>query len=265
MAQAWHELAALDRPEILQFIFYPRRDFFGRPSRAGVIAGSIPVEENVSISYYFYFGGKKFPNVLFFHGNGEIASDYEDIGSIYNQIGLNLFVVDYRGYGSSGGSPTLTNMIKDAHPIFEGFKQVLKENGFPGNLFLMGRSLGSASAIELACHYQNQWSGLIIESGFANVFMLLDYFGFPVGALGINVTETPTSLELIRKILIPTLVIHGEYDQIVPVVEGKALYENIAAKDKRLLIIPGVDHNTLLLGGMQQYFQALRDFVSAHI
>lgn len=264
MAKPWPELEALDRPEILQFIFYPRQDFSQKFAAVNVISGSIPVDETVSVSYCFYVGGKNNPNILFFHGNGEIARDYEPIGSIYNQIGLNIFVADYRGYGSSGGKPTLTNMIKDAHPIFEGFKQVLKEKGFSGNLFMMGRSLGSASAIELASHYQSQLTGLIIESGFTNVFNLLEYLGFPLKSLGIDVPGTPYSLKLIREIYLPTLVIHGEYDQIVPVQEGKALYENIVAKDKRLIIIPGVDHNTIMSGGMQPYLQALHDFISRH-
>lgn len=264
MARPWQELEALDKPEILQFIFYPRKDFFEISTAANVIAGTIPVDKAISISYCFYFSDKKHPNVLFFHGNGETASDYEPIGSIYNQIGVNLFVADYRGYGRSGGEPTLTNMINDTHPIFEGFKRMLGEKEFSGNLFLMGRSLGSASAIELASHYRSQLSGLIIESGFANVFNLFAYLGFPLEALGISVPETPSSIELIRKISLPTLVMHGEYDQIVPVEEGKALYESIAAEDKRLLIIPGVDHNTIFSGGMEPYIKALRDFISAY-
>lgn len=264
MVQPWSELSVLDRPEILQFVFYPRRDFSEKPRVANAIACLIPVGEDVSVSCRFYFGSEKYPNILFFHGNGEIASDYDDIGSIYNQIGLNFFAADYRGYGMSGGKPTLTNMIKDAHPIFEGFKQVLKEKGFSGNLFIMGRSLGSASAIELAYHYQSQLKGLIVESGFANIFNLFEYFRFSANIVGSAGKEAPTSLELIRKISIPTLVMHAEYDQIVPLQEGKTLYDNIAAKDKRLLIIPGVDHNTIFLGGMEQYLQALRDFILAH-
>jgi alpha-beta hydrolase superfamily lysophospholipase len=264
MTKPWHELESLDKTEILQFIFYPRKDFFEISAVANAMAGTIPVDEAVSVSYCFYFSDKKHPNILFFHGNGEVASDYESIGSIYNQIGVNLFVVDYRGYGRSGGKPTLTNMIKDAHPVFEGFKRVLKENGFSGNLFLMGRSLGSASAVELAPHYQSQLGGLIIESGFANIFNLFAYLGFPLQALGVAVPKIPSSLGLIRKISLPTLVIHGEYDQIVPVEEGKALYETIAAKDKRLLIIPGVDHNTIFMGGTEKYLRALKDFISAH-
>jgi alpha-beta hydrolase superfamily lysophospholipase len=264
MMEPWPELEMLDKPEILQFVFYPRRDYSDRSTGGNVIAGLIPTDEAVSISYSFYFNGQKQPNILFFHGNGEIASDYESIGPIYNQIGLNLFVADYRGYGSSGGKPTLSNMIRDAHPIFEGFKRALKDGGFSGSLFIMGRSLGSASAIELASHYQSQLKGLIIESGFANVFNLLKFLGFPLKSLGVDVPAAPYSHKLIQQISLPTLVMHGEYDQIVPVAEGKALYENFAARDKRLIIIPGVDHNTIMSGGMQQYFKALREFISAH-
>jgi alpha-beta hydrolase superfamily lysophospholipase len=264
MAKPWPELKELDRPEVLQFIFYPRQDFIERSTVADITAGLIPVDEAVSISYVFYIGKKDNPNILFFHGNGEIASDYVPIGSIYNQIGLNLFVADYRGYGSSGGKPTLSNMIKDAHPIFEGFKRVLKDGGFSENLFIMGRSLGSASAIELASHYQSQLRGLIVESGFTSIFNLFKYLGFPLKSLGIIEPVVPSSLKLIRKISLPTLIMHGEYDQIVPLEEGKALYENIAAEDKRLVIIPGVDHNTIMSGGMQQYLRALQDFVSVH-
>ena len=262
MSMQRHELEALDKPEILQFIFYPRKDFFEISAADNVITDAIPVDKAVSISYCFYFSDKKQPNILFFHGNGETASDYKPIGSAYNQIGVNLFVADYRGYGRSGGSPTLTSMIEDARPIFEGFKVVLKERGFSGKLFIMGRSLGSASAVEIASHYQSQLSGIIIESGFANVFNLLGYLGFPLDALGIDVPEAPSSLSLIRKISLPTLVMHGEHDQIVPVEEGKALYDGIGAKDKRLLVIPGVDHNTIFMGGMEQYLRALGDFVS---
>ncbi len=264
MVKPWPELEVLDRPEILQFIFYPRRDFLEKSAADNVMGGLIPVDKAVSISYGFYFYDKKHPNVLFFHGNGEVASDYLPIGSIYNQIGLNLFVADYRGYGSSGGKPTLSSMIKDAHPIFEGFKRVLKDGGFSGNLFIMGRSLGSASAIELASYYQSQLNGLIIESGFANLFNLFKYLGFPLESLGVVVPRTPYSVKLIQKISLPTLIIHGEYDRIVPVEEGKVLYETIAAKDKHLVMIRGVDHNTVMSGGMQQYLKALHDFISAH-
>ena len=263
MAEPWQELKDLDRAEILSFVFYPRRDIGDIPRVPNAESCFIPVDDNVTISCRFYMGEPGYSNVLYFHGNGEIASDYDEIGAIFNGIGINLFVADYRGYGSSGGSPTLSSMIKDAHPIYKGFKVVLGEQGYSGKIFIMGRSLGCTSAIELAYHYQDELSGMIIESGIANMFKLMSYVGFPIALLGIDDTKTPTSLELIRKIKIPTLILHGEFDQIVPVEEGKTNYENVAAKDKRLVIIPGVDHNTIFALGANQYLEALKEFVNA--
>lgn len=262
--QPWPEFSLLDKPEILQFVFYPRRDCLSPLPSPNVISSAVKVGEDVSISFCFYFGSKKHPNILLFHGNGELASDYSDIGAIFNEIGINLFVADYRGYGRSGGSPTLSNMILDAHGVFAGFKRVLQENGFSGKLFIMGRSLGSASAIELAYHYQNELCGMIIESGFVNLFDLLAYLGFPLSSLGITVPERPYGVQIAQQIHLPTLVIHGEHDRIVPLREGKSLYQNIGAEDKQMVVIPGVDHNTIFMGGMEQYLGALKDFVRSH-
>ena len=262
MTEPWQEFKQLDRAEVLQFVFYPRRDFDGEPRVPNAESCFITVDENINISCRFYMGDPNYPNILYFHGNGEIASDYDEIGPIFNGIGINLFVADYRGYGQSSGSPTMSTMIKDTHPIYKGFKAVLSEQGYSGKRFIMGRSLGSASAIELAFNYQDELSGMIIESGFANIFKLMSSVGFPIALLGIDDTRTPTSLELIRKIKIPTLILHGEFDQIVPVEEGRTNYENVAAKDKRLVVIPGVDHNTIFALGAKQYLETLKDFVN---
>ena len=264
MAQPWPEFSLLDRPEVLLFVFHPRKDIPNKPMAGNAKTYLIPVDQSISISCCFYAGDESYANILYFHGNGEIASDYEDIGVIYNELGLNLFVADYRGYGRSGGTPTLSNMVKDSRPIFEGFQKTLKDEGYSGNLFVMGRSLGSASAIEVACQYQSRLKGLIIESGFANAFNLFEYLGMPAKAFGISKTGTPTGIELMQKISIPTLIIHGEYDHIVPPEEGKTLYANSGAENKRLLIIPGVDHNTVFFGGMEQYTSALKAFISAY-
>lgn len=258
------EFTPFDRPEILRFIFYPRRDFSPEPSVPNAVTHFIPVDKGISISCRFYFDNEKAPNILFFHGNGEIASDYDDIAPLFTQMGINFFVADYRGYGLSGGKPTFTGMIRDAHSIFNGWRQMLGQKGYSGNLFVMGRSLGSASAIELAFNYQDQIKGLIIESGFVDVVRLLAYIGVPVETLGLNQMKGSYNAERIRSISIPTLIIHAEHDHLIPLQESRELYQNSSAKDKRLLIIPEADHNNIFLVGMKQYLQAVREFTTAH-
>jgi len=254
------DYSALDRPELLQFVFYPRKDFTTPPPNS--TDHLIPVEKGVSISCRFYVHHRDSPSTLFFHGNGEVVSDYDYIAPLYNQLGVNLFVADYRGYGSSGGVPTFTDMVADAHPIFKGFWGILQEGGYSGKVFLMGRSLGSISAIELASHYGEKIKGLILESGFASTVRLMTRLGFPKEFLGIKDAEFP-NLAKIRTVILPTLIIHAEFDSLIPLTEARDLFENVATKKKRLVIIPGADHNTIMMVGMEPYFKAIGEFVFA--
>lgn len=254
----YQDYSALDIPDLLQIVFHPRKDFTPPPQNS--TDHLIPVEGNVSISCRFYVRDQDAPSILFFHGNGEVSSDYDYFAPLYNESGINLFVADYRGYGSSGGMPTFSNTIHDAHRILKGFQDVLKGQNYNGKFFVMGRSLGSISAIELASHYQKQINGLIIESGIASELRMLARLGFSTESLGITNAES-LNLARVRSITSPILIIHGEYDSMIPLDEAKDLYENVATEKRDLVIIPGADHNDLMLVGMQLYFEAIREFV----
>ncbi len=121
------DYSVLDRPEVLLFLFHPRPEPSPAPFQSTDAAGSIPVardvliavEEDVSIGARFHMTDAAGVNLLFFHGNGEIVADYDELGPIYNQMGVNFLAVDYRGYGRSTGTPTVTAMMRDCHRIFE--------------------------------------------------------------------------------------------------------------------------------------------------
>jgi hypothetical protein len=157
-------------------------------------------------------------------------------------------------------------MVADAHHIFKGFSEVLQEGGYRGKVFLMGRSLGSVSAIELAFHYGEKIEGLILESGFAStvrstrLFELMTRLGFSKEFLGIKDFGFP-NLTKIRTVTLPTLIIHAEFDSLIPLTEARDLFENVATKKKRLVIIPGADHNDLMMVGIGPYFKAIEEFV----
>lgn len=252
------DYSLLDQPEVLSFIFFPRKDVTEAPANAS--DHLIPVDKDVSISCRFYVHSQRAPSFIYFHGNGEVVSDYDHIAPIYNQLGINLFVADYRGYGASQGRPTFSNMISDALAIFKAFVDILNENHYSNDIFVMGRSLGSAPAIEIVYHHQEQLKGLVIESGFASIINLLLYLGLPTESLGLKDTEFP-NLTKMRTITIPTLIIHGEYDSLIPPTEGKALFENAASRNKNLVIIPDAEHNDIMLVGMERYFKAIKEFI----
>jgi len=249
---------AFDRPELLQFVFFPRKDF------SSPLPGSydyrIPVDSGVSISCRFYVHGYKSPSILYFHGNGEVVSDYDFVAQLYRGRSINIFVADYRGYGASDGSPTFSSMVADSHPIFQGFLKVLEEDAYSDRVFLMGRSLGSVSAIELAAAYPDKVAGLIIESGFASTVRLMTRLGFPQDLLGIKDFGFPNRSK-IEKVALPTLLIHGEYDSLIPLTEAQDLYEHSPAGNKRLVVIPQADHNDIMIRDMDLYFGAIQEFV----
>ena len=252
------DYSSIDQSEALSYIFYPRREQSSPPADAFDVA--VSVADNVSVSCRFYGGQKSWPWILFFHGNGEIVSDYDGIAPFYAKNGLNLVVADYRGYGASTGTPTLTDLFKDAHVIFKAVREELAARGCDPLLWVMGRSLGSLSAIELASRSGNEIEGLIIESGFANVLRIMIHLGLSVYNLNVEAVDEE-SFDVLRTISLPTLIIHGEEDRLVPLREAETVYDHIGARDKRLVVIPGADHNDIMFVGLKRYFEALRQFV----
>lgn len=253
--------AVLDRPDILMFLFHPRPEWGSLRSSACAEDVLIQVEGDVAVGARFHLAGEEAPNILFFHGNGEIVADYDAIGLSYLRMGTNFLPVDYRGYGRSSGKPTITAMMRDSHVIFDYVHKWLKGRAYTGPLILMGRSLGSASALELSVHYRDRVEGLIIESGFAYTKPLLRILGIDMEASGIREEEGFRNIDKISSFDKPTLVIHAENDHIISFTEGQALYDACPARDKRLLMISGANHNDIFLRGMREYMEAVKEFV----
>ena len=131
------DYSKFDRPEILMMLFHPRPEW---PLSGGAKESEdilIPVERDVVVGGRFHLSGKSNANILFFHGNGEIVADYDDLGSPYVRRGMNFLPVDYRGYGRSTGIPTITNMMRDAHVIFHHVLRWLSESGHEGPLIVI--------------------------------------------------------------------------------------------------------------------------------
>jgi len=247
----------LDRPEIVRFLFHPRPETGRTPKIEQMEELMIPVEKQVSIGGRVYLAGKLSPNILFFHGNGEIVADYHDLGLMYTEAEINFIPVDYRGYGRSNGTPTVTAMMKDAHAVFDYIRRWLNRKEMNGPFIVMGRSLGSAPALELAAEQCGFVDALIIESGFAHTGPLLSLLG--IGVEGLE--EGLNNLAKIRKFINPTLIIHAEYDHIIPFSDGRDLFEACPAEDKRLLMIPGANHNDIFVRGLSEYMEAVRSLM----
>jgi alpha-beta hydrolase superfamily lysophospholipase len=249
------DYSIFDRPELLNVLFHPRRDDESPTSDDSSRELLFEVSEKINIGAKLHMAAKKDPIILFFHGNGEIVSDYDDLGPLFTRMGINFFPFDYRGYGRSNGEPSVSAMMTDCHILFEKALEWLRKSGFIGKIIVMGRSLGSASAIEIASTHPAKTDGLIIESGFAYMMPLLRLLGLYGAIPGLDEAAGPMNFDKIKEIIMPTLVIHAQYDHIIPFTDGQTLYDNSGADDKILLEIKGADHNSIFSVGFGEYMK----------
>ncbi len=250
--------SVLDQPQVVNCLFHPRPEGAYRQTSNTRKDLMITVGKNAQVGGSFHFVNKQAPTLLFFHGNGEIVSDYDELGLIFNEAGLNLFVVDYRGYGRSTGMPTVSSMMMDCHDIFEFTQTYRSKENLTGPLCVMGRSLGSASAIELCATRYRDFDCLIIESGFAYASPLLQKLGINPSLIGFKEQQGFENIDKIAVFSNPCLIIHAQFDHIIPFSDGQALFEACGSKDKVLLEIKGANHNDIFLRGMKQYMAHLK-------
>ncbi|MGN7610957.1 alpha/beta hydrolase [Magnetococcales bacterium HHB-1] len=249
----------IDHPNVLSYLFHPRSG--PRSSPGGPIQDiRFSVDQGVQLSGRLHFAGADSPTLLFWHGNGEIPADY-DTFNVYLKMGINFLVVGYRGYGMSQGTPTGSTMLKDAVMVFEQMPEVLAWHGISSQkYFVMGRSLGCTTAIETAFRIQKGIDGLILESGRAFSVPLFERAG--LGFLeDLDERMGFQNDKKIAEISIPTLVIHGENDVVIPFSDGEALFERSAGDPKRMVRISGAGHNDLMIIGENLYFKSIRNFV----
>ena len=227
-----YNYSRLDQPEVLRVLFHPRPDSAGQPPSAATVDLEIEVAAGIRVHARFHLDGADDPHILFFHGNGETVADYDPVGPRYNAQGLNLLAVDYRGYGMSGGTPTVTSMLGDAHVILRETCQWLRDHNRRGPLLVMGRSLGCACALELAAADNGALTGLIIESGFSTTLPLLLSLGVDVQALAITEADGFRNLQKISLFTKPTYILHAQYDQLIPLANAELLQSQSPAHSK---------------------------------
>jgi len=246
----------LDRQDISLTMFYPRSEWNTPPP--GATDHMVPVNDEIVVSCRFYPCDKEAPSILYFHGNGEVVCDYDDLAPIYNHSRLNLFVADYRGYGASTGDPRFSTMVSDAHGIYSYLRNLLTEGQFVDRLYVMGRSLGAISALEVAAHYQDQLGGLILESGAGGGGWARWITASDDQALWDELQRR--HLAKLQSIRLPLLTIHGEHDELIPLERALELRDLLSSEIKELLIVPGAGHNDIFSVGMQSYMEALQSF-----
>jgi alpha-beta hydrolase superfamily lysophospholipase len=258
------ELSELERPEVLTYLFPP-----GKGQMTGPPPGAqdlfVAVEPGVRVGIRFFRWEAQAPHVILFQGAGETTGDYETTGPAFNRHHMNLLVPDYRGYGLSAGAPTVSHLLADARNIFAEVDRWLAGEGRSGPRIVMGRALGSASALEVASSFGNRVEALILESPFAWTVPYLQRLGVPTDALGICEGMGFANPYKIRETGMPTLIIHGAKDDVIPSSEGEKLLACSSARRKQFLIASGCGHHDIAQHYGEVYFQTLDRFAEVTI
>ncbi len=250
----------LDNKTLLAYLFHPQ-PFAPSPLPSGAIDIQIEVADNVELGCRLHIHQKNSPTIVFFHGNGENVADYDFVAPQYTSLGFNFFVATYRGYGWSSGTPTATSMLADSITLFNSIEKRLKDHDHSGPIFVMGRSIGSACAIEIAHNFPDNIKGLIIESGFYATLPLLENLGIDTEAHGLVEDDGFGNDKKIQEISLPTLILHGTRDTIIPASSAERLQAFSGARSKQFHLIPGADHNTMMSTGGDIYFATIKKFI----
>lgn len=257
----------IDHPRITQNYFFPRplslSDF---PERDFGRLHFIPTPDGVDLTAYTYSPHPNAGYLVHFHGNGEVIADYlEGFHGEVEKIGLNSCFVEYRGYGLSGGEPSLTGLLKDVPTVMDYLTGPL---GIPPDrIVIMGRSIGSLFAVEAAVHMNNGFAGLVLESGIADLTerLLLRVDPEEIGSDGDRFYEEVNRFfnqqEKLASVKRPLLVLHTVHDGLVDPGHGQALYEWCGSTVKRIEFFDKGDHNSIFYENTRDYFFLLGEFV----
>jgi uncharacterized protein len=194
--------------------------------------------------------------LLWFHGNaGNITHRYPVIEKLLER-GIAIFIIDYRGYGRSEGSPSEEGLYRDARAAWD---YLVTERKVPsGNIIVFGDSLGGAVAIDLATKVEP--AGLVVQSSFTSI---KDMAAQVMPFLPTFILRTKMdSINKIARVRCPKLFIHSPADEMVPYHLGRQLYD-AASEPKQFYEVRGASHNETDIIGGRAYFDAIAVFVRA--
>lgn len=208
----------------------------------------LTVAERDTISAVYLPNPKAAYTLLYIHGNAE---DLGDIAPVLKRLygwNFSIFAYDYRGYGTSDGSPSEQNAYQDAEAAYAYLTQQLQIP--PDRIIVYGRSVGGGSAVELATRYPI--AGLILESTFTSAFRV----AVPIPILPF---DKFANLHKLQNVHCPVLVMHGEADQTIPVQHGHRLYDAFSGP-KQALWVAGAGHDDFTQVAGDRHRTALEEF-----
>lgn len=240
---------------VAQYLFFPQKGIQFNPAQFQMPYEEVRLRNDDGQRLHgWFFPGTKAQTLLYLHGNAGNISNRLDKIQFLRQIGWSLFIFDYRGYGDSEGSPSIEGVLKDSEAAL---RYLVRSRQIPTEqIILFGESLGGALATDLAS--REPFGGVILESNFTSLRdMAQSAYPFVPDLI---VPDVYRSIEFIRQIKAPLLIIHGAQDHIIPVEMGKRLFKS-APHPKRFYSVPQASHNDVYVVGQREYLRQIEEFL----
>ena len=195
--------------------------------------------------------------LILFNGNAGHRALRAPLAARLADEGIALLMVDYRGYGDNPGVPTEEGLTRDARAARAYL--LSRPDVDRGRIAYFGESLGAGVAVGLAVEHPP--TALILRSPFTSLADVGRHH-YPILPVRLLLKDRFPSLDRIRRVRAPVLVIAAEDDSIVPTGQSRRLYE-AATAPKKLLIVPGTDHNDYELLAGDRVVGAIVEFLKA--
>jgi len=234
----------------------PARELTATPADINLEYEDVSIETADGVRLHGWFiPGSSDHVLLFFHGNaGNVSHRLESIRQFLN-LGLSVFIIDYRGYGQSGGKTTEKGIYRDADAAW---RHLTEERGVaPGDIVIFGRSMGASAAAKLAA--KQQPLALIVESSFTSIPDIAQEIYPWLPARWLSHLRHATR-DYVQDVRVPVLIVHSRDDEIVPFHHGEAIFD--AAGEPRTLLVLRGGHNDAYVRDEANYIKGLRAFLS---
>lgn len=236
-----------------KMIFYPsktERNYkysFGRPSEEIFFKRG---SDELHALHFSHPASEGF--IVYFHGNAGDLSGWGNIEKDFRKFPLDLYILDYRGYGKSTGS---INSEKELITDCESFYQeISSRHPDAKKKVIYGRSIGTGPAVYTAS--KNSATHLILETPYSSLKSLIKKI-FPI-VPSFLISFTLESDVWIQNVNAEILILHGTGDSVIPFAEGRQLSESLK-KRHTFISVNGGDHNNLSL--YTEYHTALHKFL----
>lgn len=239
-----------------KLIYFPSKGYDAVPTDVGLAFEDLTLRtaDGVSIAAWYIPHEHARGNVIFFHGNAGNMTNRLHSVKLLHRMGLNVLIIDYRGYGRSEGKPSEDGTYEDAEAAWRYLTETRGET--PDRIALFGRSLGGAIAIELATRHTP--AALVTESTFTSLLDIgrMHYKFLPVRLI---LSYHYDSLSKVPRITCPKLFFHGREDTLIPLENGRRLFE-ASADPKEFIETPG-GHNESGFTYTPKFTKRLEDFL----